>query len=153
MQVKIFNPRTWLIHLLYAGEELQPREHDLSIYFMQVKNINPENKTCPSILCKWRTSTRRTRLIISILCRWRSSTREQIIYIYFMQVKNFNPEDKTPLMNPVTTFEEAYSDYPDIMETIRNHFSFINFQSKPSKNEHIYILLKLWFTFFFKLCL
>jgi len=37
-----------------------------------------------------------------------------------IQVKNFNEADPTPIMNPVTTFEEAFTEYPDILQTVRN---------------------------------
>ena len=35
-------------------------------------------------------------------------------------MKNFNENDTTALMKPVFTFEEAFSGYPEIMETIQN---------------------------------
>ena len=37
-----------------------------------------------------------------------------------LKVKNFNENDTAALMKPVFTFEEAFSRYPEIMETIKN---------------------------------
>ena len=36
-----------------------------------------------------------------------------------IEVKNFNEEDTSPFMKPVTTFDEAFHNFPDILATIK----------------------------------
>merc|ERR1719341_2732733 len=42
-----------------------------------------------------------------------------------IEARNFNEEDTSPFMKPVSTFEEAFHNFPDILSTIRKQgFSF-----------------------------